>query len=103
MKNDKVIHRELSCKVMQAVFEVHNTFGPGFVESVDEETLAYELELHGIPFERREWSQCIAGSESLAPIALTAVLQELDNSNRPDDTTGMALMGLATLVFLFWL
>jgi len=53
MNDDKVIHRELSCRVMQAVLEVHNTFGPGFVESVYEEALAYELELHGIPFERQ--------------------------------------------------
>ena len=36
---------------MQAVFEVHNTLGPGFLEGVYEDALAYELELRGIPFE----------------------------------------------------
>lgn len=51
---DKVIYRELSYRVMQAVFEVHNTLGPGFVESVYEEALAYELEMRGIPFERQK-------------------------------------------------
>jgi len=51
---DKVIYRELSYKVMQAVFEVHNTLGPGFVENVYEEALAYELELRKIPFERQK-------------------------------------------------
>lgn len=54
MKDDKVIHRELSYKVMQAIFEVHNTLGPGFVESVYEEALVCELELRGIPFERQK-------------------------------------------------
>lgn len=54
MKDDKVIHRELSYQVMKAVFEVHNTPGPGFVESVYEEALAYELELREIPFERQK-------------------------------------------------
>lgn len=39
---------------MQAVFEVHNTLGPGFVESVYEEALACELEIRQIPFERQK-------------------------------------------------
>ncbi len=34
MKGDKIIYREWSYQVMQAVFEVHNTLGPGFAESV---------------------------------------------------------------------
>ena len=49
----KVIYRELSYRVMQAVFEVHNTLGPGFLESVYEEALACEFELRGISFERQ--------------------------------------------------
>jgi len=52
--SDKVIHRELSYRVMQAAFEVHNALGPGFVESVYEAALAHELELRGIPFERQK-------------------------------------------------
>ena len=51
---DRVIYRELSYRVMQAMFEVHNTLGPGFVENVYEEALAYELEMRGIPFERQK-------------------------------------------------
>jgi len=54
MKDDKVIHRELSYQVMKAVSEVHNTLGPGFLESVYEEPLAYELELREIHFERQK-------------------------------------------------
>ena len=54
MKDDKVIHRELSYQIMEAVFEVHNELGPGFGESVYEEALAYELELRGTPFERQK-------------------------------------------------
>ncbi len=51
-KMDKVIYRELSYRVMEAVFEVHNSLGPGFVESVYEDALAYELQLRCIPFEK---------------------------------------------------
>ena len=54
MKDDKVIYRELSYRVMQAMFEVHNTLGPGFLEGVYEEAWAYELELRGFAFERQK-------------------------------------------------
>ena len=54
MKGDKVIYRELSYRVMQAVFEVHSTLGPGFLEGVYEDALSYELDLHDIPFERQK-------------------------------------------------
>jgi GxxExxY protein len=38
---------------MEAVFEVHNSLGPGFVESVYEEALVRELEIRSIPFKRQ--------------------------------------------------
>jgi GxxExxY protein len=53
-KQDKVVYRELSYRIMQAVFEVHNTLGPGFMESVYEEALAHELEMRSIPFQRQK-------------------------------------------------
>ena len=54
MKGDKILHKELSYQVMKAVFEVHNMLGAGFVESVYEDALAYELELRGIAFENQK-------------------------------------------------
>jgi len=51
---DKVIYRELSYQIMETVFEVHNTLGPGFIENVYEEALVHELTLRGIPFERQK-------------------------------------------------
>jgi GxxExxY protein len=50
----KVIYPELSYRVMAAVFEVHNTLGPGFAESIYERALAHELASQGIPFERQK-------------------------------------------------
>ncbi len=54
MRADGILYKELSYRVMEAIFEVHNTLGPGFLESIYEEALAYELELRGIPFERQK-------------------------------------------------
>ncbi len=51
---DKGIHRQLSYRVMQAVFEVHNTLGPGFGERVYQEALTHELESRSKPFERQK-------------------------------------------------
>ena len=54
MRAEGILYKDLSYRVMEAVFEVHNTLGPGFLESLYEEALAYELELRGIPFERQK-------------------------------------------------
>ena len=54
VSDDRIIYKDLSYQLMQAVFEVHNALGPGFREDVYEEALAYELELRGIPFERQK-------------------------------------------------
>ncbi len=51
---NKIIYQELSYRIMGAVFEVHNTLGPGFLESLYEEALAYEFELRGIAFEKQK-------------------------------------------------
>jgi len=49
----QVICPKLSYRVMQAVFEAHNTLGPGFAECLYEEALAIELERSQISFERQ--------------------------------------------------
>jgi GxxExxY protein len=64
-----VLYPELSYKVMQAVFEVHNHLGPGFTEDIYEEALAFELEAQGIPFERQKQIQVKYKDRLLVPIA----------------------------------
>jgi GxxExxY protein len=44
---------ELARKVIGAAIEVHRALGSGYLESVYEEALAYEISLNNIPYERQ--------------------------------------------------
>jgi GxxExxY protein len=52
--NDNMLFKELSYEVISAVFEVHNTLGPGFLEKVYENALMAELTLRGISAEAQK-------------------------------------------------
>ncbi len=45
--------RDITHGVIGAAIEVHRIFGPGFLESIDEDALAIDLELRGVPFRRQ--------------------------------------------------
>lgn len=44
----KLIHEELSYKILGAAYEVHNTLGAGFLEKVYENALVHELKELGL-------------------------------------------------------
>ncbi len=46
--------KELTDKIIGAALEVHRTLGPGLLESAYAACLAYELTLHGLPFEKEK-------------------------------------------------
>lgn len=54
MNRGEIIYRDISYQIMQAVFEVHNTLGPGFLKNIYEEALCRELAIQGIRFERQK-------------------------------------------------
>lgn len=47
----KILYKELAYQVVGAFYEVYNTLGPGFKESVYHNALAIEFTLRKIPFE----------------------------------------------------
>jgi GxxExxY protein len=50
----KLVHYDLSCKVLKAAFAVHRALGSGLLESAYEGAYALELAHMGIPYERQQ-------------------------------------------------
>jgi len=49
----KLLHEELTEKIIGAVIEVHHALGPGLLESAYEECLCREFNLRGLTFQRQ--------------------------------------------------
>ena len=71
---DKVLYPELSYKIMQIVFEVHNKLGPGSTEEIYEEATAYELEAQQIFIERQKIIQVIYKGRIIGTYRLDLVI-----------------------------
>lgn len=54
MYKDKYPESELTEKIISAAIEVHSTLGPGLLEKLYEEALAYEFKLRQINYERQK-------------------------------------------------
>ena len=48
-----LIHEQITERILGAAIEVHNTLGPGLLESAYEECLAHEFHLRKITFQRQ--------------------------------------------------
>ena len=53
-ESTNIIYRDLSYQIMGAIFEVHKTLGPGFLESVYEKTRMQEFAKKGIQVETQK-------------------------------------------------
>jgi len=50
---EKLLYAELTYKIIGAAREVYFVLGPGYLESVYEDALCYELDLLKIPYQRQ--------------------------------------------------
>ena len=50
----KIVYKEDSYTIIGKCFEVHNNLGSGFLEIVYKDTLEYEFQKAGIPYEREK-------------------------------------------------
>jgi GxxExxY protein len=50
----KYLHEEITDKIIKCFYNVHDELGPGFLESVYEKALIYELEKNGLKVESQK-------------------------------------------------
>ena len=50
---NKLLHEELTYRIIGAAKEVYKVLGPGYLESVYEDALCYELDLLDIAYKRQ--------------------------------------------------
>ena len=72
---DGVLYAELSYKVMNAVFEVHNQLGPGFTENIYERALIVELEKRNIAYEVQKEIEIVYKGQILGKYRLDLVIE----------------------------
>ncbi len=61
----QMVDEELTEKIIGLAIKVHRQLGPGLLESVYEECLAYELEMSGMYFERQKAMPVIYGNRRM--------------------------------------
>jgi GxxExxY protein len=76
MTDIEIIEKDLSYKIMQAAFEVHNTLGPGFPESIYDEAMARELTARNIKIERQKKIIVCYKDEQIAEFILDNIAEE---------------------------
>jgi GxxExxY protein len=52
---DQVLFPELSYKILEICFDIHNAIGPGFTENIYETAFTYELSNRHIAFEQQKF------------------------------------------------
>lgn len=71
---EKVVYKELSYKLIELCFEVHNNLGPGFSEKIYEEAMTRELKDKGIWFERQKLIDVCYKGEKIGEYRLDLVV-----------------------------
>ena len=75
-KDESIIHKDLSYRILSCAFEVHRVLGPGFSEKIYEEALAREFSEQAIPFERQKKLTVAYKGEQVGEYFLDMVVDE---------------------------
>lgn len=70
------IYKELSYKIMEAIFEVHNILGPGYPEDKYEKALYREFRDRRISYETQKSVKVIYKDEDLGDFRLDLVVED---------------------------
>jgi GxxExxY protein len=70
---EKVVHKDLSYKIVQACYEVHNLLGPGYSEKIFEEAMNRELTSQGVLVDRQRVVAVIYKGNNIGEYRLDSV------------------------------
>ena len=76
---EKIIYKELSFRIMEAVFEVHDVLGPGYSEKFYERALCKEFRDRGIRYVRQKEIEVNYKGESLGEYKLDLIVEDKIN------------------------
>jgi GxxExxY protein len=84
-----VVYPDLSYRIMEAVFEVHNRLGPGFSEEIYLRALIAELEVREIPFEIQKsitihYREKMIGTYRLDLVVDGKIIIEIKSRHQPE-------------------
>lgn len=71
-----IVYKELSYRIIESCFEVHNTLGPGFSENIYECALLTEFRSKGISIERQKPIEIFYKSERVGEYRLDLVVEQ---------------------------
>jgi len=80
---------DLCGEVIGAAMKVHSALGPGFLESVYQDALIWELR------------KCGFKAEAERPICVQYGIERLEFKKNPEERTGLFLIGRVILLILF--
>ena len=72
---EKIIYKDLSFRIMEAVFEVHNILGPGYSENIYESALAKEFKDRKIDYTRQKMIEVHYKGEKIGDYRLDMVVE----------------------------
>jgi GxxExxY protein len=97
MMKEDFQHKELTAKILEAAFTVHNTLGAGFLEKVYENALAVEFQNRGIPFQQQapfgvKYNGILVGEYAADFVVGGAVVPELKATQAIDSSHDAQLL-----------
>lgn len=74
---ENIIYKDLSFRIMEAIFEVSNVLGPGYSENIYESALAKEFKERKINYERQRLIEVYYKGEKIGEYRLDMVVEEM--------------------------
>jgi len=74
---ENIIYKDLSFRIMEAIFEVRNVLGPGYSENIYESALAKEFKERKINYERQRLIEVYYKGEKIGEYRLDMVVEEM--------------------------